>query len=427
MFDGLWPFCLHYYNGTFDKAIKSSSNKYPVSVYILDIGLYLVPLFQSVFQHIRFIPFHSITDIPSYHQAVHLYGVGMAQKDNNYSNLFKTRLSTSHIAVVRDVIYQQLGITSSPRCIILLSRTTSKSNLNAFANKHKIDMSREGPLLHRFHDTGPHMYTALHYIGTTGSQRRTIVNEQEVFDKMYKVFYQKYDGCVKLVELDKLSFRDQFKVFANAKVVVGQHGAGLTFAGFMPNGTHENGVDGYGTGSYVLELLPHINPTFAHACNATGVNHMVISREKYPDIYVTENNNDIVVNPKKLVRLITEVIQGWEPPAYDARIDGPFKTSDSNAMEQVQQTPMLSAPPSSESCAREIVQSVPSVVLPEVSYIKIMLQSAEIKPFWWIDSGFRGFPGYSPNSFSGKSRSYWRHVMRRFAPVFITSFFFMLP
>jgi hypothetical protein len=63
----------------------------------------------------------------------------------------------------------------------------------------------------------------------TGAERRRIGNHKELRDALSK------KGVVNLV-LEGMNFLDQIKYFFNAKVIIGQHGAGLTNMVWMPAG-----------------------------------------------------------------------------------------------------------------------------------------------------------------------------------------------
>jgi hypothetical protein len=259
------------------------------------------------------------------------------------------------------------------------------------------------------------MYTAMHYMGTTANQRRTITNELELIEKLNNTFYTKYDACVRFVHLDQLSYREQFRVFATAKIVIAQHGAGLTFSGFMPNATSHN--VNHLPASIVVELLPHVNPTFQHVCNATGVTHIMASEHSHPDIYRLVNGSNIEVNPNKMVRLVSQLLEDWEPPVYDPLIDELHVTdhSDSTTTDITASPHEIPTPPT--SAAKEVdeatVKPCNNFMIPEVGYIRDMLTLEPLLPFVWKDSGFDGFPGYPANPYARKSRKYWQNVMNR--------------
>ena len=123
---------------------------------------------------------------------------------------------------IRDLIFHRLNIYPKAKCVILLSRSTTQSKLMKFKSKTLLDMSRDEPGLAAYHDTGDHIYTALHYNPTTSQQRRFIINEKDIFMKLQSVLEGKYGVCVKMINLDDLSIREQFKVFSTAKLVIAQ-------------------------------------------------------------------------------------------------------------------------------------------------------------------------------------------------------------
>ena len=80
IFDGLLPFCIMYLKGGFARAVPTPNKSItPASIYVLDIGLFLLPLLRSIFPEIHFIGFWSLSQLPRDEDVAeaHLYGVGM--------------------------------------------------------------------------------------------------------------------------------------------------------------------------------------------------------------------------------------------------------------------------------------------------------------------------------------------------------------
>ena len=126
------------------------------------------------------------------------------------------------ISDVRDLVFTRLRLKPRAACIFLLSRNSSAEQLAAFADRVVLDRSREAAGLHRYHDTGPHVYTALHYQPSTAQQRRFISNEDQVLRRLKAVFGTKYGVCVERLQLDGMSIREQFRAFSRAKLVIAQ-------------------------------------------------------------------------------------------------------------------------------------------------------------------------------------------------------------
>jgi hypothetical protein len=385
MFDALWPFTLAYSQDTFSRCQLGAP------IYVLDIGLYLLPLLRTVFPSLRFVPFSSTDTLPPDCEPVDLTGLGMApfsllgqppSPATGHSTFFDPLLAqtSSPLSVIRDIVLSQLNLSStsqSPQCIVLLSRTMSPEGIAAFHERHLLDLSREAPDLKPFHDLGPHVHTALFYLSSTAHQRRAIVNEDQLFVHLARVFNKKFGICVKLVELSRLSLREQFETFTTAKVVIAQHGAGLAFAPFMPNTPADPGL--------VLELLPMINPTFHLTCEAMGVRHIFVDRSTAPNCYSSENNTFVTVQAKALVRLVAQHLEGWSAPVLGKvhnLTKSPSSSEPYTPLAPAAASPSL--PPADQTCPTLPRESSLSGV-PEAGYVHSMVQSNEL-PFVWRDS-----------------------------------------
>jgi capsular polysaccharide biosynthesis protein len=212
----------------------------------------------------------------------------------------------SHPSVIRDVILSNLNIESRAQCIVQISRQLLPGNLEAFHARAALDASREAPGLRDFHDVGGPVYTAMHYFASTAQERRSIRNELAVFRELVRVFNKKRGICVKLVQLDKLSIAEQFEVYASAKIVIGQHGAGLAYTAVMPNGTQDL--------STLIEFDPNYNKNFYYTAKAVGVAYIHADRSKYDGIYNTADNTFVDLNPRYVARLVGSLLSDWAPP-----------------------------------------------------------------------------------------------------------------
>ena len=70
---------------------------------------------------------------------------------------------------------------------------------------------------------------------TSGSERRSIINHNEVVSEVKKIFKNK---SIINISLEYLSLFDQYLLFSNAKLVIAQHGAALGHIIFMNNSSH---------------------------------------------------------------------------------------------------------------------------------------------------------------------------------------------
>jgi hypothetical protein len=95
------------------------------------------------------------------------------------------------------------------------------------------------------------------------SSSRSFSNEVELIQKLNGV------PGVEVVELEKLSFLEQVGLFANASMIIGPHGAGLTNQLWMP------------PGSDVIEFadMDYLNAVFENLAAVLGHHHHVIFQE----------------------------------------------------------------------------------------------------------------------------------------------------
>lgn len=301
MLDGLFPFTLAFANNTFDRALQKK-----VPIYVLDIGLYLLPLLQTVFPNLDFIPFHSHSQLPEYYESVDLTGVGFFEytPGEEIIDPYKALAGNQDLTTIRDVVFSQLGATPLPRCIVMISRKLQEQNLLSFHQKHILDESHEAPGIKEYHDVGPGVHTAFYYYATTAHERRVLLNEQKVFQDLVTIFHKKYKQCVQLVQLDKLSLREQFLTFMNAKIVIGQHGAALTYSGFLSNDPSNRGI--------LVELDPQYNWNFKLECEGMGVEYHHLQRDENPGLYKTEDHVNIELSSKHLIKTIKGYLKDWK-------------------------------------------------------------------------------------------------------------------
>lgn len=97
------------------------------------------------------------------------------------------------------------------------------------------------------------------FVGRKGARHRPCAEEGRIVRELRK------KGFVP-VECEKLSVREQARIFASAEMVVGAHGAGLTNLVFCRPGTK------------VIELFGpgYVNPCYRDLCVAAGLEHMAV-------------------------------------------------------------------------------------------------------------------------------------------------------
>jgi len=91
-----------------------------------------------------------------------------------------------------------------------------------------------------------------------GGGRRNIENHESV-EKALSVFAEMYNLSFHNVVLEDMSFIEQVELFSSAKLVVGQHGAGLCHFLWMPIGSalnelHESDKEAYRFGQFCAEF-----------------------------------------------------------------------------------------------------------------------------------------------------------------------------
>ena len=95
---------------------------------------------------------------------------------------------------------------------------------------------------------------------------------------------------VQLLSLDGMPHAEQIAAFARARVVVGQHGAGLTHAAYMAEGTT------------LIELKPFVNANFEYLAKAVGVKYV---RANGLRVYRSADDTDhIELDPAQVARVV---------------------------------------------------------------------------------------------------------------------------
>jgi hypothetical protein len=97
------------------------------------------------------------------------------------------------------------------------------------------------------------------------AQRRIVYNHDELKRKLKKIYKDKFIN----IELDGLSIFEQYNLFSNAKVIIGQHGAGLSNIYFM----NDN--------STVIEICPewnNVNHSFDNLAKICNLNYIPIKQ-----------------------------------------------------------------------------------------------------------------------------------------------------
>ena len=112
----------------------------------------------------------------------------------------------------------------------------------------------------------------------SGSNRRTIRNH----DALAKRLIGRYGNRVKNVVLENTSYLDQMSLFYNAKLVVGQHGAGLCNIIWMRD---QSRVVEIGPGSWCRKLDVPVS-TFPNMCLAKDIDYSFVNYDPKVDLEI---------------------------------------------------------------------------------------------------------------------------------------------
>lgn len=377
MFDALFGVAVAYAENVFVSPSQSPT------LYVLDIGLYLVSALRELFPEFTFIPFSSLAAVPSYAAPIDIYGIGMPsfQSYNPFLNhtyystpTTRARTTVNATAVIRSVFYSQLKVTPVAKCVVILSRLEDETHLQRFHDKAILDQSREAFGLSEYHDTGASVHTAMHYYASTSQHRRSIVNEEELFRVTRDALAGSY-SCIKKVTLASMTLRQQLQVFANAALVIGQHGAGLVWTAFMPYGAH------------VIELEPRVNPVFHFSCVAAGVHHTFVHREhdRFQHVYSSAKGNaTITLDVPALTHVFPEIYHRNHSHSFSST----QQRKNNEAESHVNRLSALSE-------------------APEIGYVTDMIRVNSL-PFIWRDSAFGN------NRWAKYTRDEWQSALRRY-------------
>ena len=120
------------------------------------------------------------------------------------------------------------------------------------------------------------------FISRTKAKSRRIVNENELLESLLPLGFIPY-------VLEEMSFADQVRLFSRAKIIVAPHGAGLSNMIFAQQ-------------CAIIELFgSYINKCFYHLSIGLGFS--------YSCLYCQPQEQDILVDPKKVVTLISKILR----------------------------------------------------------------------------------------------------------------------
>ncbi|WP_123039507.1 glycosyltransferase family 61 protein [Cohnella candidum] len=127
------------------------------------------------------------------------------------------------------------------------------------------------------------------FISRANAWQRKLLNERDVLDAIR-------DYGFRVVELEKLTFKEQVRIFASAKVILASHGAGLANLVFSR------------PGAKVIEMFPpsYVPNYFWHLSNQMGLDHyyLIGERSVKPHPGGWEGSDDFEVDAGKLKELL---------------------------------------------------------------------------------------------------------------------------
>ncbi|MGV1869099.1 glycosyltransferase family 61 protein [Agrobacterium rosae] len=126
------------------------------------------------------------------------------------------------------------------------------------------------------------------YVSRSKARARHILNEKEIIPILDRFGFE-------TVHCEDLSFAEQVKIFSQASIIIGPHGAGLTNMMFMQ------------CGAAVLEIHPH-NTTVnnCYFAMASAFHHRYFYM--LPDNALSSHRSDIVVDVKQLENYISMMV-----------------------------------------------------------------------------------------------------------------------
>jgi len=280
--DGLWPFTAAFLKGKFDQC---------TSVYVLDLGIYMVPLLNASFPSLRIMPFNDVAQLPPSPRPITIVGHGMPRPFDpsvfDTADLRAVRLYT-WLSCAREIEERK----SRPSVLLIGRRRASQPSpaepgahgWPSWQQKCERDSMLDNAALRVYHSTSTN---EVHYAcgaAVTGGQKRHIVNAEAVEAALRDEFGRDFE----VLHPEDMSPCGQVGAFALARVVLGQHGAALSNAVYMSEG------------AALLELHPVIHGVFEHTARAVGVRHVAVTDAEFGHLYVGEDRSDVTLRPGPL-------------------------------------------------------------------------------------------------------------------------------
>lgn len=135
-----------------------------------------------------------------------------------------------------------------------------------------------------------HSYSNRVYVSRSDADRRRVRNEEELMNTLEKLNFVKY-------VLSELSFRDQVQLFANADIVVGPHGAGLTNLIYSTDVNVVELLTSKGASEHFFVLANELNHSYEFVLCDPVINNKIPPRHR-----------DMVADPTRVQEVVAGII-----------------------------------------------------------------------------------------------------------------------
>ncbi|MCJ8330518.1 MAG: glycosyltransferase family 61 protein [Lentisphaeria bacterium] len=177
---------------------------------------------------------------------------------------------------IQSTIVERFDLTppENPPGIVLIERGYSK---HGFESNNRKYIPKYFPGVH----PGRRLSN---YNKITGAARRTIVNHAELAQALQNKYGKKFHNAV----LEDMPIAEQVRLFYHARIIIGQHGAGLNNLIWMHT---DKGV--------VVEINPCKVKTFSNMCLARGFTHSTVGQF---------DADKVSINPDDLLSTIEDLL-----------------------------------------------------------------------------------------------------------------------
>jgi hypothetical protein len=209
--------------------------------------------------------------------------------DVQYNNYYSKKIDNQPVSEKETtqlkknkLIYKQLYFTNLYYKIILCQPSIQRYLRNTYKNNH---YTNKILLIER-----PFTPPSNNLLENSSGQRRLIYNHLELKTALTNIYKDEFINCI----LDTLPFEEQYYLFKNVKIIIGQHGAGLVniFLSKPTNKTH------------LIEITPEWNNNwFKNLANLCEINYYNVSQPK-----MTQQEFDTFTNKYHLNKTTDEDI-----------------------------------------------------------------------------------------------------------------------